>query len=141
MDKQPDCGMLLKQINDELEKYANNALRSQGLTWSQLAVLLEISHAPGEQMSLKDLERAIHVAQSTAAGIVTRLEVKGLVDPWGDPEDRRVKLVRLTEAGKEKVHGALIHRMQAEERLLAGLTEAEQAVFQMLLQKVCDSFR
>lgn len=141
METQRDCGMLLKQINDELEKRANNALRSQDLTWSQLVVLMELSHAPEGQMPLKDLEKAIHVAQSTAAGIVSRLESKGLVEPWGDPEDRRVKLVKLTAAGSERVEGALIHRTQAEERLLSGLTEPERAVFQMLLQKVCDSFR
>ena len=34
------CGALLKQINDVLEKNANNALRKQDLTISQSGVLV-----------------------------------------------------------------------------------------------------
>ena len=32
MELRQDCGLLIKQINDELLKNANNALRSQNIT-------------------------------------------------------------------------------------------------------------
>lgn len=139
MEKPCDCGLLLKQINDELRKNANNAMRSQGMTLAQLDALVELERTPGGQRSLKELEQILHVAQSTAAGIVVRLEQKGLVEGFGAAEDRRVKLVRITPAGMDCVRAAQHHRVEAEEKLLSGLTETERDIFCALLKKVRDS--
>ena len=43
MTDQNSCGMLLKQINDELEKRANNKLRAQDLTMAQPGALRLLS--------------------------------------------------------------------------------------------------
>ena len=139
MELHQDCGLLIKQINDELRKNGNNALRSQGMTLTQLDALAELDRSPEGQRSLKELEQILHVAQSTAAGIITRLEQKGFVAGFGDAEDRRIKRVQITPAGVECVHTALHHRAEAEEKLLSGLTEAERNIFYMLLKKVRDS--
>ena len=139
MEKPQDCGMLIKQINDELLKNANNALRSQNITLAQLEVLDQLNQAPEGQYSLKELEQILHVAQSTAAGIIARLEQKGLVEGFGDAGDRRIKRVQITPAGAECVRTALHHRAEAEERLLSSLTETERSIFFALLKKVRDS--
>lgn len=136
MEKTWDCGLLLKQINDELRKNANNALRSQGMTLAQLEALVELESAPERQRSLKELEQILHVAQSTAAGIIARLEQKGLVEGFGDAGDRRVKRVRITPAGTACVSTALHFRAETEEKLLSGLTETERDIFYSLLKKV-----
>lgn len=139
MEKPRECGPLIKQINDELRKNANNALRGQDMTLSQLEVLDWLVQAPEGQYSLKELEQILHVAQSTAAGIVSRLERKGFVEGFGDAGDRRIKMVRLTPAGAACVRAAVHDRNDAEKRLLSGLTEAERDIFYMLLKKVRDS--
>lgn len=139
MENLQDCGLLMKQINDELRKNANNALRHQDLTIVQLDTLLELERAPEGQRSLKELEHILHVAQSTAAGIVARLEQKGFVEGFGDAEDRRVKRVRITPAGTACIQAAQHHRVEAEEKLLSGLTETERDIFYALLKKVRDS--
>lgn len=139
MDTSQDCGLLMKQINDELRKNANNALRHLGITLVQLDTLLELERAPEGQRSLKELEHILHVAQSTAAGIVARLEQKGLVEGFGDAEDRRVKRVRITQAGIACIQAAQHHRAETEEKLLSGLTETERDIFYTLLKKVRDS--
>lgn len=141
MEERKACGALLKKINDELEKNGNNVLRSQGLTLTQLGALLELYSAPDEQLPLKELERRLHVAQSTAAGIVSRLERKALVASFGDPEDRRIKIVKLTSAGIERVQKTDSHRIQTEEHLLSGLTETEKSIFYSLLKKICDTLQ
>lgn len=139
MEQARDCGMLIKQIHDELSKNANNALRSQNITLAQLEVLDQLDQAPEGRYSLKELEQILHVAQSTAAGIISRLEQKGFVAGFGDAGDRRIKRVQITPAGVECVRTALHHRAEAEELLLSSLTEAERDVFYMLLKKVRDS--
>ena len=139
MEPRKDCGSLLKQINDEMRKNANNAMRAQDMTLAQLEALVQLEQAPDGQHSLKELEQLLHVAQSTAAGIISRLEQKGYVEGFGDAGDRRVKLVRITPAGRECVGAVLHHLAEAEERLLSGLTEAERDIFYLLLKKVRDS--
>lgn len=139
MKQQRDCGLLIKQIHDEMRKNANNALRPQGITLVQLDALAALTQAPEGRRSLKELEQILHVAQSTAAGIIVRLEQKALVEGSVDAEDRRIKLVRITPAGAECVRTALHHRIEAEARLLSGLTETEQDIFCALLKKVRDS--
>lgn len=135
------CCTLIKQIHDEMEKRANNALRANDLTMAQVGALVELYRAPERQLYLKELERLLHVAQSTAAGIVVRLEQKGLVESFGDSRDHRVKLVRITPAGESCCLLADENMRRAEEGLLAGLTETERSIFFSLLQKVCDSLQ
>lgn len=139
MTDQNSCGALIKQIHDELEKNGNNAMRIYGITMVQGQVLMFLDNAPGKQMTLKELERKLRVAQSTAAGIVTRLEQKGFVEGFGSPEDRRIKMVRITEAGMECSRKGEQDRERAEEKLLSGLTETEREIFLTLLKKVRDT--
>lgn len=139
MTDQNSCGSLIKQIHDELEKNANNAMRAYDITMAQCGTLIALNGASEHQMSLKELERLLHVAQSTAAGIVTRLEQKGLVESFGSAEDRRIKLVRLTPAGMERCREAERNMEETEESLLSGLTETERSLFLSLLKKVRDT--
>ena len=139
MNERPDCGGLIKQISDEMRKKANNAIRSYNITLAQLGALIELERAPDGQRSLKELEKLLHVAQSTAAGIIARLEQKGFVQGFEATDDRRVKLVRIPPDGQACVHNSLQKRNVAEEELLGGLTEAEQKQFYILLKKVRDS--
>lgn len=139
MNERPDCGGLIKQISDEMQKKANNAIRSYNITLAKLGALIELERAPDGQRSLKELEKLLHVAQSTAAGIIARLEQKGFVQGFEATDDRRVKLVRITPDGQACVHNSLQKRNVAEEELLGGLTEAEQKQFYILLKKVRDS--
>ena len=127
MQKQDLCGALIKKIHDEIEKQANALLRQQDLTLSQMNVLME-------------LEGLLHVAQSTAAGIVMRLEQKGFVESFPDENDRRVKKVAITPSGLECCKGAASDVERMEARLLTGLTEAERLQFRDLLEKVFRGF-
>ena len=129
-------GALIKQIHDELEKTANALLRGQDLTLSQMHVLMELEATPEHQLSLKELESVLHVAQSTAAGIVVRLEQKGYVTCFTDERDRRVKKASITPSGMICCKKAQSHVTDMEEQLLSGLTEEEKIQFRNLLEKV-----
>ena len=76
------------------------------------------------------------MAQSTAAGIVVRLEQKGFVESFTDENDRRVKKVMLTPAGLQCCKNAASDVKDIEVKLLSGLTEAEKRLFLDLLEKV-----
>ena len=139
MERTKKYGPLIKQVGDELHKNANNFMRSEDLTVVQFAALLELDHSPEKQLPLKTLEQRLHVAQSTTAGIVSRLEQKGLAEGLSDDSDKRIKVVHITPAGMEKIQAGELNLMRAEKALLSGLTETEQDIFYALLKKICDS--
>jgi len=132
------CGKMIKRIHDALEKKVNNSLRLHDLTMAQVGVLLELYHTPEKQMPLKKLECILHVAQSTVAGIVVRLEQKGFVESFGDAADRRIKVARITQAGEACCLQADTNMEEMEKKLLSPLTEVEQTIFLELLEKICD---
>lgn len=134
-------GLLFKQIHDRLEKQSNNALRAKDLTMVQVSVLMALQQAEEQRLSMKELERYFGVAQSTVAGIVSRLEQKGLVEAFGDAADKRVKLVHITPAGELCCAEAACQMNEAEERLLRGLSGEEQEALNRLLARVADNLK
>lgn len=135
----PPNGMLIKQIHDRLEKNANNSLRPQGLTLMQVSVLIKLNEADNQQLSMKELERHFGVAQSTVAGIISRLEQKGFVEAMPDAEDRRVKLVHITGAGEKCCLDAAQDMSRTEELLLQGFSEEERSLIKHFLVKIANN--
>ena len=136
MENNSSCSILLKQIHDLQEKNINNTLRNLDLTFSQINVLRALVHSADKQMSLKELEKILHVAQSTTARIVTKMESKGLIDSFSDVSDKRIKYIRLTQYGEQYSSNAKQKLEEEETRLLSSLTETEKMVFVSLLQKI-----
>lgn len=128
-------GQLIKLLHDRLERQANNTLRGKDLTMMQVAVLMEPQEAEQKQLSMKELERKFCVAQSTGAGIISRLEQKGFVEAFGDAADKRIKLVHITPAGEACCREAVGYMAEAEQMLLRGFSEEEKAIFNQLLTR------
>ena len=134
-------GFLIKQIHDRLEKQANNTLRGKDLTMMQISVLMELQEAEQKQRSMKELERKFCVAQSTVAGIISRLEQKGFVEAFGDPSDKRIKLVHITPDGEACCREAAGYMAEAEQMLLHGFSEDEKAIFNQLLARAAENMK
>jgi len=133
---------LMRRIHDLMEKDANNNLQRHGVTFTQLHMLMALGREEdrrGGPVQLKDLERYFRVAQSTAAGVVVRLEKKGLVSSFTDQADKRIKWLRITEPGREVCRCTRADMEDGRRRFLSGLDPEEQAEFARLLQKVYDA--
>lgn len=120
-----DLGFKIKKINDMLEKGYNHRLQEQDLTFSQHHVLVYLKHQEDQTARLKELEKHFNVAQPTMAGIVVRLESKGLVRSSVLPDDRRVKVVTLTESGSELLHESFLSMKKGEQMLVSKLSNEE----------------
>ncbi len=132
-------GLLIKQLHDTLEKQANNALRDDDITMMQIAVLLAVSQAEGKCMTLKELEKHFSVSQPTMAGIAKRLIAKGLLEQKASPEDKRIKIVAVTEEGMKACGQAANSMDDTEEQLLKGFTEQEADMLVQLLTKALNN--
>ena len=134
-------GFYIKRIDNALEKEANSNLQALNLTMQQNRVLIHLAHAPERTLSLKALEEHFCAAQSTVAGLVSRLERKGLVEPLSDPSDRRIKLVRLTEEGARLYAASRQNVVESEERLTSLLTAEEKQTLLACLKKVYEAVK
>ena len=134
---------LLKRINDTIEKTSNSSLQSNDLTLSQLKMLFFILHAENAPdkscMPLKTLEKRFGVAQSTAAGIIQRLEKKGLVESVANEEDKRIKLLMVTDKGKSICESAAQGMDRLIDKSLSSFTEKEKKYLEELLRKLLNN--
>lgn len=136
MAQDEPCMFLFKQIHDAMEKRANNDMREIGLTFSQAFALRELSASPARQMSMKELEKALHVAQSSTARIIQNMERGGIVESFGDASDKRVKYVRLTEKGALLDQSARKKKEEDDAALFSGFSAEEKQLFLSMLQRI-----
>ena len=134
-------GWFIKRIDNALEKEANQNLQALNLTMQQNRVLILLAHAEDKTLSLKTLEERFGAAQSTVAGLVARLEKKGLVEAAASPADRRIKLARLTDEGSRLYAQSRQKVVESEARLTANLSAEEKDVFLTCLKKVYESVK
>ncbi|MDE7015774.1 MAG: MarR family transcriptional regulator [Kineothrix sp.] len=129
-------GELIKRINDKVEKTINNELLTYELTSTQFKMLVALHLSPGHTASLKDLEKYFGVAQSTAAGIIARLERKNLIVSFNDKNDKRIKHVRISDEGLRICLSVRESIIETECKLFSGLLPEEQTELNRLLHKV-----
>jgi DNA-binding MarR family transcriptional regulator len=126
-----DLGALLAGATRRLIDEERPLLAEHELSMWGYIVLSRLAAAPAEtQLSLA---RAIGYDKSRLIGLLDGLEAEGLLTREPDPEDRRAKIICLTDAGRKR-HGAArrdIRRM--ERRLLADVDAADAARLRELL--------
>lgn len=137
--KKETCGIFIHQIHNVLEKRMNNQLRKQGLTFSQINVLATLASTSEKKLSFKELEKQLALAQSTTAGLISRLEQKRLVSIYGDKDDKRIKYVEITALGIKCCEDAEQNMENTEKELVSCLSETERKTFFSLLKDVNDT--
>ena len=99
--------------------------RGAGLSLAHMLALTHLHHrGPCEVMSFGDL---MQVSPAGASQMVERLVQQGLVQRNETPDDRRVRLVHLTEAGQQVVAESIQARQGWVEGLLAALTDEQRS--------------
>lgn len=128
-----DIPYLIKSVSDKMRASGDAQLRQRGLTFSQLRVL-GFLHDCGGSATQKEIERHLGAAHPTVVGLVGRMEKRGFVTHYTDDQDRRNKIVCITEKaellGDELEKG----RQQSFREMTSGLTEQERAELVRLLQ-------
>lgn len=104
------------------------------VTSVQFAVLFTICRRPG--MDQRTLSKAVTFDASTIGGVIDRLEVRGLLERRLSPQDRRVRLLYLTDAGKVLLDELLGSVSKAQDRMLEPLSAAQKAQFFKLAQLI-----
>ena len=123
------------------------ALRYSGERWAQgfglsevrLQLLILVRHHPKQELTLGQLARALDLSPRTVTSLVDLLERDRLVSRKPHPTDRRSMLVRMTQAGRDKVDQVWDELLRRYFPLLAGFTDAEMADLRHLCYKLLDN--
>lgn len=142
MERTTDIGMLIKAIANAKDAEENRLLKEYGLTAMQMHVLMYLYDTPDHAKTLKEMERAMYVSQSTMAKLVrTLVEQKHLVSYADDPSDKRVKWVRLQSEAVPVCQKAEHIVVQMEEKLCQGLSEEEVELLREYLGRIYETMR
>lgn len=108
-----------------------------GACRGQMRVLHCILCNPG--WGQKDIAEALYISPAAVADICKRLEQDGLLRRDVDPDNRRCKVLIVTEKGKEadRRHGEIFRMV--DEQTFAGMTEEELSTLDNLLTKILDN--
>ena len=108
-----------------------------GITPVQYAALQTVANTPG--VDQRTLARSIGFDTSTIAGVVDRLEARGLMQRNASPDDRRVRLLTITDDGHQLLAQVQPGMQRAQERMLAPLPAAERAEFMRMLRTLVEA--
>lgn len=103
----------------------------------QFSVLSVVVARPGLEQAR--LAEEVGVDRATLAELVTRLEARGLLRRKLSAEDRRVRLVEPTAAGRRLLAKMEAAVARAHDRTVAALPEAERAAFLASLSRLVDA--
>lgn len=104
----------LYQCANMLHKTGTRAVEDEGLTTQQWAVLGALSREKSQGgMSIGDLARYLMVSRQNLSGLISRMERDGHVAVAASGQDRRSRVVTMTESGRHvwqdlalpKIHG------------------------------------
>ena len=107
---------------------------AHGVTPVQYGALQAVRNTPG--IDQRTLARSIGLDTSTIAGVIDRLEARGLVQRNASAEDRRVRLLTITDAGRTLLAAVAPGMLKAQDRMLAPLSPAERSEFMRMLRQL-----
>ncbi len=127
---------LLRQVHSILETYNRYDLRGEDLTVPQFMIL---NYASRSGVPLSEISARMMCDNSNLTGIVDRLIAKGYVERRPDPNDRRVSLICLTEAGAEKLRNLRPRHHEKLRKRMRSLSEHEVHQLRALLKSLYSS--
>ena len=127
----------ISRLARELEQRLEPVYREHGLEpgWHDVLATLRRT-GPPYRLRPTEFSSALMLTSSGTTKRLDRLEQAGLIERAPDPEDRRGILITLTDKGRELIDSVTDAHLANERRLLAALSESEQARLADLLRKL-----
>ncbi len=131
-----ECTALkLRRVARRVTQIYDEALAPHGLTVGQLGILAGLRRAQG--VGIGALAERLSTDASTLSRLVRPLERMELLSVEPDPDDRRAKLLRLTDAGATRLRAAASGWQHAQAQIRETLGEPRLAALRYILD---DSF-
>lgn len=132
--RRPDLAALMAPLLRELVAAEEPVLAEHGLTMWGYVVLCALDR--GEVRTQAALAEAINADKTRIIRTLDDLQDGGHIDRVPDPEDRRARLLRITEQGRRVKDAAQTQIQRGEERWLGVLGAEERRVFLSALRRM-----
>lgn len=130
-------GFLIRRAHQIAQALFEEEAEGVGLTASQMGALTVVhARQPLDQIGLA---RAMGIDRSTAGLVLSNLAQHGYIKRVSDPDDRRRKLVTITDVGLEALRGVQPAALAVKARLLAIFTQEEADDLMRLLKKLVNA--
>ena len=136
MQERKAIGFMFKQISNIYEKEFNKRLRTLGITASQCAVLDYLLGTSKEEVTQKDIEKALSLKNPTVTGLLKRLDEKGFILIVPSNKDKRCKNIYLTEKAYDIQRRMDLDRKRLDKMLTIGMNKKEIAALEKMLERV-----
>lgn len=130
-------GFLIRRAHQIAQALFEEEAEELGLTASQMGALTVVrAREPVDQIGLA---KTMGIDRSTAGLVLANLAQRGYVNRVPDPEDRRRKLITITNAGAEALRNVQPAALAVKARLLAIFTQQEADDLIRLLKKLVNA--
>ncbi len=128
--------VMIKVLGEEFDKLSNRVLNQYDLTASQFKVLKFIMLKPEFSVRQIDIENYFSMSNPTVTGIIQNLEKKGLIERVENPEDKRSKVMRVTDKTRDMEEELLQIGSELEDMFTQKLTAEEKYILKTILKKM-----
>lgn len=137
LDPRSTPGHLARRLQQLAVALFSEEVAELNLTPVQYSALHAVCKQPG--VDQKSLAQAISYDAATLGGVIDRLETRGLVVRTMSPQDRRVRLVSPTDAGKQMLEAVIPRVQTTQDRLLEPLSATERQELIRLMLVLIDA--
>lgn len=130
----PDLAAMLAPLLRELIAAELPVLAEHDVSMWGYAVLLALDESPVRTQAA--LAEAIGADKTRIIPTLDELQAKGYIERHADPDDRRVRLLSITELGRQVKETVQNDIQRGEERWLSALSADERRVFLNALQNI-----
>jgi DNA-binding MarR family transcriptional regulator len=119
----------------KMEQRAVTVLKPFGLNYTDLDVMGTLRRSgPTYELSPADLIRSAMITSGAMTVCLNRLERAGMISRRVSPDDRRVRIIRLTPKGRQLIDKVLTARFGDAKEILSHLSGKEIASLNTLLR-------
>ena len=132
-----DTGYLLYRLGLRSGQLFNSFLQESGLRLRHYALLRFLATSPGALQ--RELSASLGYDPSAIVGLVDDLEKLGFAERRPSPDDRRSRIVALTENGRTFLRDSHEAGRRATNALLQPLDPADRDTLHTLLQRIAET--
>lgn len=133
------AGYLVNHIARLFAEGLRKRVEPLGIVPGQFPALLELWIEDGQTQ--KQLVEKLDIEQATLANTLARMERDGLIIRTEHPEDRRAKIINLTDKAKLIRDDAYAAASDTNDQAMALLSEAEQRQFVDFMQRIIKTLK
>ena len=133
---------LLSHIHSQSSDFLQKKLAEKGFenfASSHGNILFQLSRT--ENLKMNELSKIINRDKSTTTVLVRKLEKEGLIKTSPSEEDKRIRIVSLTEKGKH--YNSITKEISCKliEKFYRGFSDEEKDSFTNLLLRIAENFK